>query len=424
MPPAVARDPTASVTEPRQCWECLRRRWVCDAARPVCNKCRNAGIVCPGYNDTKPLTWLAPGRVTSRARKKKKKPKDAVTKKKATTDDIGSKARKNSAIGNELHNAAIQMKENDEAMIKKELDAEIPLITTNLDEISDNTSSSHPSSAVDIKNDPGFDLSLEEQFLVAPPPLDLIPDSDLNEAINYCELKRIWGKYTFTTFHRSVFAYPSSAVPGSIANSILDNTHIYPSLKSNQLEPNPFVVPIVCLPQEPGSLRHALISMTLSHRIMQIPEHQRGSYPWNENAQYIRDSSSLSPTSNSSTTPPTTATGETDLTTITDSSTPRSNELKSGPDSAAAKAKKGQESAVSGLLLRLHYHTGQAIRHLTEEIGTEATRSSDATITSVIVLLIAEVSGSHSPFNSSMLMINSNSFNKIPLLIGDLMSMD
>ncbi|CAI0653183.1 unnamed protein product [Colletotrichum noveboracense] len=55
----------------RRCWECLRRRLVCDATRPVCNKCRVAGIVCPGYDDKKPLTWLAPGKVTCRTRRKK-----------------------------------------------------------------------------------------------------------------------------------------------------------------------------------------------------------------------------------------------------------------------------------------------------------------------------------------------------------------
>lgn len=54
-----------------QCWECQRRGWTCDAARPVCNKCRTAGIVCPGYGDSKPLIWLAPGKVTSRNRKQR-----------------------------------------------------------------------------------------------------------------------------------------------------------------------------------------------------------------------------------------------------------------------------------------------------------------------------------------------------------------
>nr|XP_036577674.1 uncharacterized protein CTRU02_12413 [Colletotrichum truncatum]KAF6784708.1 hypothetical protein CTRU02_12413 [Colletotrichum truncatum] len=58
------------VPERRRCWECLRRRLVCDATKPVCNKCRASGIVCPGYDDKKPLTWLAPGKVTCRTRRK------------------------------------------------------------------------------------------------------------------------------------------------------------------------------------------------------------------------------------------------------------------------------------------------------------------------------------------------------------------
>lgn len=58
----------------RQCWECLRRRLVCDSVYPVCNQCRTKGITCPGYEDKKPLTWLAPGRVTSRTRRRRKSP--------------------------------------------------------------------------------------------------------------------------------------------------------------------------------------------------------------------------------------------------------------------------------------------------------------------------------------------------------------
>ena len=61
-----------------QCWECRRRRLVCDGTQPVCAKCRAAGIVCPGFADKKPLTWLAPGQVMSRARRngRKKAPRE------------------------------------------------------------------------------------------------------------------------------------------------------------------------------------------------------------------------------------------------------------------------------------------------------------------------------------------------------------
>ncbi|EAW15253.1 C6 zinc finger domain protein [Aspergillus clavatus NRRL 1] len=65
---------TVSATEPtkgRRCWECRRRRVVCDFSIPECNKCRAAGVECPGYDAKKPLRWLDPGRVSSRTRKKK-----------------------------------------------------------------------------------------------------------------------------------------------------------------------------------------------------------------------------------------------------------------------------------------------------------------------------------------------------------------
>ncbi|KZL79293.1 c6 zinc finger domain-containing protein [Colletotrichum incanum] len=71
--PASSPSWSPDAPERRRCWECLRRRLVCDAIRPVCNKCRVAGIVCPGYDDKKPLTWLAPGRVTCRTRRKPRK---------------------------------------------------------------------------------------------------------------------------------------------------------------------------------------------------------------------------------------------------------------------------------------------------------------------------------------------------------------
>ncbi|KXJ85576.1 hypothetical protein Micbo1qcDRAFT_154093 [Microdochium bolleyi] len=69
--PSSAEPPAAPK---KQCWECQRRRIVCDSASPVCRKCETAGVVCPGFDDKKPLTWLAPGKVTARPRKKKRAP--------------------------------------------------------------------------------------------------------------------------------------------------------------------------------------------------------------------------------------------------------------------------------------------------------------------------------------------------------------
>lgn len=64
----------------RHCWECLRRRLVCDFTRPACTRCSTAGTVCPGYNDAEPprLRWLTPGRVVSRNRWRKGAPPGQV----------------------------------------------------------------------------------------------------------------------------------------------------------------------------------------------------------------------------------------------------------------------------------------------------------------------------------------------------------
>ncbi|KAI1112429.1 hypothetical protein F5Y14DRAFT_272629 [Nemania sp. NC0429] len=68
-----ASPPAADAETPRRhCWECLRRRLVCDSTRPVCNRCRTSGIVCPGYGEQQPLRWVKPGRVTARTRRRPK----------------------------------------------------------------------------------------------------------------------------------------------------------------------------------------------------------------------------------------------------------------------------------------------------------------------------------------------------------------
>ncbi|KAF2822970.1 hypothetical protein CC86DRAFT_356812 [Ophiobolus disseminans] len=59
----------------RQCWECLKRRLVCDHTLPHCKKCQKTGKDCPGYDEQKPLQWVQPGKVTSRRRKKDSPPK-------------------------------------------------------------------------------------------------------------------------------------------------------------------------------------------------------------------------------------------------------------------------------------------------------------------------------------------------------------
>lgn len=61
----------------KRCWDCVRRRLVCDLGRPACNRCQTAGFTCSGYGDKKPVQFLAPGVVLSRPRKGKCGPNHA-----------------------------------------------------------------------------------------------------------------------------------------------------------------------------------------------------------------------------------------------------------------------------------------------------------------------------------------------------------
>lgn len=71
MPDVEGRETKAK----RQCWECMRRRLVCDHTLPLCKKCIKAGRECSGYDEQKPLRWVKPGEVTVRRRKKNSPPK-------------------------------------------------------------------------------------------------------------------------------------------------------------------------------------------------------------------------------------------------------------------------------------------------------------------------------------------------------------
>ncbi|KAJ4311385.1 hypothetical protein N0V84_010478 [Fusarium piperis] len=54
----------------KPCWECLKRRLVCDLGRPGCHKCESRDTECPGY-DKKPFKWLHPGQTRSKGRRAK-----------------------------------------------------------------------------------------------------------------------------------------------------------------------------------------------------------------------------------------------------------------------------------------------------------------------------------------------------------------
>ncbi|KAJ5152016.1 hypothetical protein N7492_010311 [Penicillium capsulatum] len=54
----------------RHCWECLRRRLVCDFEVPGCKRCAKSGVDCPGYGETPPMRvkWIGAGKPKTKAK--------------------------------------------------------------------------------------------------------------------------------------------------------------------------------------------------------------------------------------------------------------------------------------------------------------------------------------------------------------------
>lgn len=60
------------MSDTKQCWECLKRRLVCDFGRPGCKKCLSRRVECPGYGTKKPVTWLQPNQTRSKGARSKR----------------------------------------------------------------------------------------------------------------------------------------------------------------------------------------------------------------------------------------------------------------------------------------------------------------------------------------------------------------
>lgn len=63
------------MTELKPCWECSKKRRVCDFTRPHCRKCQSRGVDCPGY-EKKPLKWLQPGQTRSKGKRARSEASD------------------------------------------------------------------------------------------------------------------------------------------------------------------------------------------------------------------------------------------------------------------------------------------------------------------------------------------------------------
>ncbi|UKZ72180.1 uncharacterized protein TrAtP1_013120 [Trichoderma atroviride] len=68
-----------TISKGPQCWECLRRDSPCDGKTPICGNCSSAGMVCPGFTNNRPLTWLRTGMVSRIPKKGKPAARPSAT---------------------------------------------------------------------------------------------------------------------------------------------------------------------------------------------------------------------------------------------------------------------------------------------------------------------------------------------------------
>ncbi|KAA8641475.1 Zn(II)2Cys6 transcription factor [Aspergillus tanneri] len=205
---------TTAATEPgerRQCWECRRRRLVCDSSRPACNKCLAAGTECPGYGSKKPLKWITPGTVKSRNRGR---PPGSG---KGSTSAAKTKSMSKSP---QVDNASIS--------VGSSLSAESSL-TTNC-----------PDGAIDRLIQEAEAALQSEQ-----------------DPLNPVTFLKSLGLET-NDFFQSVLYF---------------NDCIYPDLAvMHELVPNPYLAPIpmMAFRDTSSSVRHTICYLTLGHRIQQL----------------------------------------------------------------------------------------------------------------------------------------------------------
>lgn len=93
------KSPETKPTHP--CWECRKRRLVCDNSQPTCKKCEKSGKACPGYGDQKPLQWLEPGLIQkTQYRSSTRKDRRAHARKSSKADDSSSQKLSTSSDAN------------------------------------------------------------------------------------------------------------------------------------------------------------------------------------------------------------------------------------------------------------------------------------------------------------------------------------
>ncbi|KAF2680530.1 hypothetical protein K458DRAFT_479847 [Lentithecium fluviatile CBS 122367] len=291
----------------RQCWECLKRRLVCDFTLPHCKKCLKNGRQCSGYDEKKPLQWVEPGQVLSRRRRKapsKEQGSDMRVPRPRKCSDKESSSDDSTEDTTSAKTSKDVMKEFSERFT--------PWKDDDIDEV----------------------MALADRITIKM----VVSEKRHEEAQKM--LRKVEGpEKALRALERMLKWVEQEDIPTynlrSDASEVVQavhylNTRMYPQgLVSTKLAPNPHIImfPMAALHVLPPSVHHIVVVLSLNHFVNSLP---------------------------------------------------------------AAAGKR----IVVGNWDKIYQHRGAALRELTHSISKPKTRCGDATITSVVMFLAAEL-GSH-----------------------------
>ncbi|KAL7818537.1 hypothetical protein V8C26DRAFT_420060 [Trichoderma gracile] len=272
MPPKADAD-----KQQQECWECLRRCLACDGRRPVCDCCRSAGIVCPGYEDRRPLTWVTPGNITvTRIRRGR-------TASTAAPTAVALKTRRY----RERPRLLLSTTERESTKIRQEVAAASP--STNDGKVTDDDTDTNVESIADTHDHENEDDDREEgdggeeEGTISRDQLqstEVTATTRPHTPATNLALVPHQRQYNMPTKRQSV-----SCIPISLQQDEFElmeaveyyNHHIYPIISSNQVIPNAYARRFdkTRVAELNPSNRHALISISIGFRILAVAQIHR-----------------------------------------------------------------------------------------------------------------------------------------------------
>ncbi|KAL6903014.1 hypothetical protein GGI43DRAFT_329842 [Trichoderma evansii] len=263
MPPKMANS-----SKQQQCWECLRRGLICDGCRPICDCCRSSGIVCPGYEDRRPLTWVTPGSITV-TRSRRIKVAAAVASTPATSQkyrfqtgqQLLSPPSEPSLVESESSTLSRVMSKSNDNITEKESESN-SIILRNKNRGNDIYDKDKGNNENENTGENGQRLSSS----------DIIIPQARATSPSLVSQDRRWDR---STQHQSICSIPRGLHSFELElEEAVDyyNHQIFPLINSNQLFPNIYSTPLDIhrMSQLVPSNRHSLISLSLGYRILAL----------------------------------------------------------------------------------------------------------------------------------------------------------